>query len=82
MLLFSYLFSRCQAFYFFIVDIWNWTHICLAKDSYFLSILCLWDFHPIVQVMVYFTEKDKLYPFARKKTYSAKWSGLSKKYKY
>lgn len=32
-----HLFPRCQAFYLFIVDIWNWTHICLAKDSYFLS---------------------------------------------
>lgn len=59
MLLFSYFFTHCQAFYFLLLT--------SEIEPTFFQTVCLGDFHPIVQVMVYFTQKDKLYIFARKK---------------
>lgn len=71
MLLFSYLFPCCQAFYFLLITSEIEPTSVYQKTITFFQFACLCKFHTILQVMVYFTQKVKLYLFAGEKIYSA-----------
>lgn len=80
----------CLVIYFPVVEhfLFYWQHLHLnphpviKKTTTLFQAVCSWEFHPILQVIVYFTQKVKLYLFAEEKMYSAIWRGSSKKYKY